>query len=163
MDSFLHSEFHRIRLPTRKVLGLVTLKDGRINSLGPIHWSVTETQRSSGGVRVKTTADLSSLNATYTCSVRIGSCSHTALHISHLTSHMDISMHPSGLVRLLHLTLNTGDYTLNGTLGGRPITHRGPIPDSLKDNLAKYILSLANRTKIQTDPEKCNVLISAVS
>lgn len=66
----------------------------------------------------------------------------------------------TGLVRILDVSLNTGEYKLNGKLIGRPINHKGPIPDSLKDNLAKYIQSLANRTKIQTDAKKCNALIS---
>lgn len=74
---------------------------------------------------------------------------------------MDITMDTqTGLVRILDISLNSGEYKLNGKLIGRPVNHQGPIPDSLKNNLAKYIQSLANRTKIQTDAKKCNVLIS---
>ena len=156
VDSFLHSEHHRIKLPERKVLGMVTLKDGKVTALGNIDFDVVDTRRSSGDIVLKTAAVLRSLNATYSCSVRLGSCSKANVHITDLTADMNIKMEArTGKVRIVDITLNTGQYRLSGKLMGRPVNMKNVIPNNLKDSLAKFIRKLADQTRMQVEPENC--------
>lgn len=182
VDEFLHTEYPRIKLPPRTVLGFVQLYDGFLDTLEDIKWNSTllsedtssrrsamrKRQRSTSAdvIRVKASAIVSKITAKYKCSIsgfvswlssaNENSCAPAPVVLSDLHVDLDID-HSSktGQIRVSNVQITDGNYEIKGILMGRPIDYTGSVPKEMRERFAKFIEDTADRSDITLNSLDC--------